>query len=101
MSQSTELHARLDTLERRLRRLADEHRSLRKELGRAQGENEKLRGEVRKQQRALQDFKSRTETRKIVPSVVTDGPEAAQLRRRLDDYIREIDNCLAYLSQSE
>lgn len=117
MSLPTPLHERLHTLESGIRlllerltilkrRLADsehERDTLRKRLDQQQEENRRLTVQLKEVQKkptpVSVNFHKSDKNRKLVGNLVpADNP--AELKDKLDEYIREIDQCIAYLSSS-
>jgi chromosome segregation ATPase len=118
MSLSTPLLERFHKLESGLRMFLDRLTIVNRRLEEAERERDALRKEVNAQQehiRLLQQqvkdtqkkpvpapsyFHKSDKNRKLVENYVHKADNPAELKEKLDEYIREIDQCIAYLSSS-
>jgi DNA-binding protein H-NS len=50
------------------------------------------------QEEALEDFKNQIKISKIVRNIPVENKASAELKGRIDDYIKEIDKIITYLS---
>ncbi len=62
-------------------------------------ENKKLKSLLEEKNHQLNDFQYKAKISKIVQYLAVDDLSADELRTKIDEYIKEIDNCLAYLSR--
>ncbi|MBT31204.1 hypothetical protein [Chondrinema litorale] len=62
-------------------------------------ENKKLKSLLEEQNEKLNDFQYKAKISKIVQYLAVEDLSAEELRTKIDEYIKEIDNCLAYLSR--
>jgi hypothetical protein len=51
------------------------------------------------QEEVLEDFKNQIKISKIVRNIPVENKSSAELKGRIDDYIREIDKIVTYLSE--
>ncbi|MFD2202571.1 hypothetical protein [Shivajiella indica] len=58
-----------------------------------------LRSTLEEKERLLEDFKNQIKLAKLVNSLPVEGVESAELREKINNYIKEIDNIIAYLSE--
>jgi uncharacterized protein involved in exopolysaccharide biosynthesis len=58
-----------------------------------------LRATLEVKERLLEDFKNQIKLAKLVNSLPVEGAESAELREKINNYIKEIDNIIAYLSE--
>ncbi|RPA68742.1 hypothetical protein EF405_09250 [Cyclobacteriaceae bacterium YHN15] len=58
-----------------------------------------LRAMLEEKERLLEDFKNQIKLAKLVHSLPVEGVESAELREKINNYIKEIDNIIAYLSE--
>jgi uncharacterized protein involved in exopolysaccharide biosynthesis len=58
-----------------------------------------LRADLEVKERLLEDFKNQIKLAKLVNSLPVEGVESAELREKINNYIKEIDNIIAYLSE--
>ncbi|MBC6612728.1 MULTISPECIES: hypothetical protein [Hymenobacter] len=98
MASSQQL-AQLDRLERQVNSLVAAYQQVREELSDAQTTIEQLRADVRDRDRQLKDFQNRENIAKLVNTVAEKPAHVNELKLRLNEYIREIDKCLAYLKE--
>jgi uncharacterized protein involved in exopolysaccharide biosynthesis len=77
---------------RKLHQLENDNRVLREEAI-------SLRSKLEEKDRALEDFKNQIKIAKLVNSIPVEEMESAELREKINNYIKEIDNIIAYLSE--
>ena len=94
-----ELKAHLLTLERKVKLLLSEHKSVHEELVFLKNENEALRTELKTREEQVSDFQNKIKITKIVSNIDTEDGEASELKKKIDNYIKEIDKCIAHLSK--
>lgn len=58
-----------------------------------------LRSKLEEKERMLEDFKNQIKIAKLVNSLPVEDTESAELRGKINNYIKEIDNIIAYLSE--
>lgn len=70
-------------------------------LSQLEEENKTLLDEVITLREKLSSFQNKDKIVKIVNSVVEEGEseKTTELKRKINEYIREIDKCIAHLSQ--
>lgn len=90
--------AELSTLERKLSLLVNEHQSLKEKIRILQDENTDLKSVIADKQRQIEGFNNKFKISKIVDNIGADKSETAELKNKLDEYIKEIDKCIAHLS---
>jgi predicted nucleic acid-binding Zn-ribbon protein len=93
------LKTNLSGLERKLVMLLSEHKSLKQEVISLKSENSELRQNVRLREEQLGGFKNQIKITKIVDNLHPEDGSISELRKTVDDYIREIDKCIAHLSR--
>lgn len=96
---STQQLAQLDRLERQVTTLVAAYQQLREELADANTTIQQLRADVRDRERQLKDFQNQENIAKLVHTIAGEPANATELKQRLNEYIREIDKCLAYLRE--
>ncbi|WP_373521691.1 hypothetical protein [Aquiflexum sp.] len=77
---------------RKLQQLEQENQSLKEDLF-------SLRTKLEDNERSLEDFKNQIKIAKLVNSIPVEDMESAELREKINNYIKEIDNIIAYLSE--
>jgi regulator of replication initiation timing len=93
------LKANLNGLERKIHVMISEHKSLKEELRSVRTENQDLRAGLKSRDEQLVNFKNQIKITKIVDQINPEDGSASELKRKVDEYIREIDKCIAYLSR--
>ncbi len=93
------LKTNLNGLERKLAVLINEHKRLKEEVRSLKTENQELKTNVNNRDEQLDHFKNQIKISKIVDNISPEDGSASDLKRKVDDYIREIDKCIAYLSR--
>lgn len=93
------LKSSLNGLERKLLVLLNEHKSLKDELKGLKLENHELKAEVKKRDEQLSHFKNQIKITKIVDHINLEDGSISELKRKVDEYIREIDKCIAHVSR--
>jgi polyhydroxyalkanoate synthesis regulator phasin len=79
-------------LVRKLRMLEKENEELHKELLESQQT-------IREKEDALENFKNQIKISKIVSNIPVENNASAELRGRIDNYIKEIDKIITHLSE--
>jgi regulator of replication initiation timing len=98
MDQET-LKSSLNGLERKLLVLLNEHKALKDELKGLKLENHELKVDVKKRDEQLFHFKNQIKITKIVDHINPEDGSISELKRKVDEYIREIDKCIAHVSR--
>ncbi len=93
------LKTNLSGLERKLIVLLNEHKNLKDEITHLKGENQELRQHLRQRDEQLGGFRNQIKITKIADNIHPEDGSVSELRKTVDDYIREIDKCIAHLSR--
>jgi regulator of replication initiation timing len=93
------LKSSLNGLERKLLVLLNEHKTLKDELRSLKLENHELKADVKKRDEQLSHFKNQIKITKIVDHINPEDGSISELKRKVDEYIREIDKCIAHVSR--
>jgi len=93
------LKTNLNGLERKLLVLINEHKSLKDEIKTLKTENQELKSGLKSRDEQLFNFKNQIKISKIVDNLNPEDGSASELKKKVDEYIREIDKCVAYLSR--
>ena len=94
-----ELATRLNGLQKQLTTLVRAHEQLKKDKAGLQTENDLLKVEVEALRGQLADFQNQDKITKIVSNTTVEKEESTELKHKLNEYIKEIDRCIAHLSQ--
>jgi len=90
---------KLEELEAKTRKLVDAYKSLNVKLKAAYTENYNLKMILDKKNEELLNFKNQDKIAKIVSSISTDEKSSTEMKIKINEYIKEIDKCIAYLSE--
>ena len=93
------LKANLNGLERKIMVLLNDHKSLKDEIRTIKLENHELRTDLRKRDEQMTNFKNQIKITKIVDYINPEDESISELKRKVDEYIREIDKCIAHVSR--
>ena len=93
------LKTNLNGLERKLLVLINEHKSLKEEIKTLKTENQELKSSVKGREEQLFNFKKQIKISKIVDNINPEDGSVSELKRKVEEYIREIDKCIAHLSR--
>jgi len=99
MSRDT-LYKEISNLERKINLLLAEHTRLKEQLEYKEQENDTLRSKIENQETRLTGFQNKQNISKIVSNTVVGKEDAAELKRVLDEYIKEIDKCIIHLGEA-
>ena len=93
------LKSNLSGLERKLLVLVNDHKNLKEELKALKAENQELRASMRTRDEQISGFHNQLKITKIVDNLHPEDGSVSELKKKVDDYIREIDKCIAHLSR--
>lgn len=93
------LKTNLAGLERKIMVLINEHKNLKDELKGLKVENQELKSAIKARDEQIGNFKNQIKITKIVDHINPEDRGVPELKRKVDEYIREIDKCIAHLSR--
>jgi chromosome segregation ATPase len=93
------LKTNLNGLERKLLVLVSEHKNLKEELKTLKNENQELKTAIRIRDEQITGFHNQLKITKIVDNLHPEDGSVSELKKKVDEYIREIDKCIAHLSR--
>ena len=93
------LKTNLNGLERKLLVLINEHKNLKEEIKTLKTENQELKAAVRIRDEQITGFHNQLKITKIVDNLHPEDGSVSELKKKVDEYIREIDKCIAHLSR--
>jgi hypothetical protein len=97
MSQNSNEELMKEALEK-ARLLVKSHKALREELEFRRAENEDLRKTIENQSITIEDLNNRLKVQQLSNFVPDDESQRIELKRKLTQYIKEIDKCIGMLS---
>jgi uncharacterized coiled-coil DUF342 family protein len=93
------LKTNLSGLERKLLVLVNEHKNLKEEIKGLKNENHELKTAIRIRDEQISGFHNQLKITKIVDNLHPEDGSVSELKKKVDEYIREIDKCIAHLSR--
>jgi hypothetical protein len=96
---NNEVLLKLAELEIKLQKLVKEHNALKEELNTVRAENKELKALKDRQNEDLKNFQNQDKISKIVSSIAEDTQKSTELKLKINEYIKEIDKCIAHLSE--
>ena len=93
------LKSNLTGLERKILVLVNEHKTLKEELKGLKTENQALKSAVKVRDEQIHGFHNQLKITKIVDNINPEDGSVLELKKKVDEYIREIDKCIAHLSR--
>ena len=93
------LKTNLHGLERKILVLLNDHKSLKDEVRSLKLENHELKSSIKARDEQISNFKNQIKITKIVDQINPEDGGVSELKRKVDEYIREIDKCIAHLSR--
>ncbi|OON67481.1 hypothetical protein [Hymenobacter sp. CRA2] len=91
--------AQLDRMERQVTTLVAAYQQVREELADAHTTIQQLQAELRDRERQLREHQNQENIVKLANTIAAEPATATELKQRLNEYIRELDKCLAYLRE--
>jgi len=92
------LKTNLNGLERKILVLVNEHKSLKEELKTLKADNLELKAAIKARDEQLAGFHNQLKITKLVDSLNPEDGSSLELKKKVDEYIREIDKCIAHLN---
>ena len=93
------LKTNLSGLERKILVLITEHKNLKEELRGVKQENQQLKSAIKARDEQIAGFHNQLKITKIVDNLNPENGSVLELKKKVDEYIREIDKCIAHLSR--
>ena len=87
----------LRSVEAKVSKLIARYQGLQRELANAQVEIKKLETALGEKEQEIKNFQNQENIGKIVNTIAADAANATELKLKINEYIREIDKCIAYL----
>jgi chromosome segregation ATPase len=84
------LKTNLNGLERKLLVLVNEHKSLKEELKALKTENQELKSAIKTRDEQITSFHNQLKITKIVDNLHPEDGSVSELKKKVDEYIREI-----------
>ncbi len=97
---SESLRSEINNLERKVKLLLSEHTQLKAAFQKLSDENQQLRTQVSEYQQNESNFQNQAKISKIVESMIVGENDSEAVKDVIEDYIKEIDKCIAHLGEA-
>ncbi|MCC9136738.1 hypothetical protein ACFSKU_10480 [Pontibacter silvestris] len=87
----------LQQIEDKLRKLVSRYADVQQQLSQAQEEVKFLESLVEEKDQQIKNFQNQENIVKIVDTIAGNTANSTELKLKLNEYIREIEKCIAYL----
>ncbi|WP_299987314.1 hypothetical protein [uncultured Pontibacter sp.] len=87
----------LQSIEDKVRKLLNKHDDVLHKLVAAQEEIKSLEALLEEREQQIKNFQNQENIVKIVDAIAGNTANSTELKLKLNEYIREIDKCIAYL----
>jgi chromosome segregation ATPase len=87
----------LQSIESKVRQLLNRHTEAQQKLVAAQDEIKMLESQLQEREQQIKNFQNQENIVKIVDAIAGNTANSTELKLKLNEYIREIDKCIAYL----
>ncbi|MBC7450036.1 MAG: hypothetical protein H7259_00950 [Cytophagales bacterium] len=99
MSDPKELILRLELLEVKAIKLSHAHSELKGSYQELQNENSRLKNQIELKEEEVRNFHNQQKISKIVTSIADDTHRKTELKLKINEYIKEIDKCIAFIKE--
>lgn len=93
------LNSELQVLERKIRLLIAQYNQEKKRSEDFEMKYLEIKALLESKEHQIQDFQNKNNISTIVDSIAVGNNEAAEVKNKIDDYIKEIDKCINQLSK--
>ena len=93
------LNSELQVLERKIRLLIAQYNQEKKRSEDFEMKYLEIKALLDSKEHQIQDFQNKNNISTIVDSIAVGNNEAAEVKNRIDDYIKEIDKCISQLNK--
>lgn len=99
MAENYSLLEEITLLRQHVFRLVDKYEQVRGEVQQLKEEKEALEKTIDRQNDEIKSFQNQEKISKIATSVKVEGENTTELKSQINEYIKEIDQCIALLSK--
>jgi chromosome segregation ATPase len=93
------LNSELQVLERKIRLLIAQYNQEKKRSEDFEMKYLEIKALLESKEHQIQNFQNKNNISTIVDSIAVGNNEAAEVKNRIDDYIKEIDKCISQLNK--
>ena len=94
-----EILLKLNMLSSKLSKLTGKYKEVSEELSICKSTNKQLKIQLERQNEEIKNFQNQHKISKIVSSLAESTHNSAELKLKINEYIKEIDKCIAHLSE--
>ncbi|MFN8416059.1 MAG: hypothetical protein U0U66_06980 [Cytophagaceae bacterium] len=92
------INDRINQLEKKTIQLVEKYRQISVKCSQLEEKNQYLQSEIEQKEEQLRNFYNQDKITKIVSSIADDSMSKSELKIKINEFIREIDKCIATLS---
>ncbi|WP_205504167.1 hypothetical protein [Rufibacter psychrotolerans] len=89
----------IQSLEGKVRQLVQLYQAGQERLQAAHKEIERLQQVIQEKDTEIKNFQNQDNITKIVQTIAVDTASSTELKLKINEYLREIDKCIAYLKE--
>lgn len=93
------LQNEFQSLKRKINLLLNQFANEKQKIEQLKNENQQLNNQLEAKTEQIQNFQNQIKISKIAGSIGTDNEDVSKLKDKIDDYVNEIDYCIAQLSR--
>ena len=93
------LQNEFQSLKRKINLLLNQFANEKQKIEQLKIENQQLNNQLEAKTEQIQNFQNQIKISKIAGSIGTDNEDVSKLKDKIDDYVNEIDYCIAQLSR--
>ena len=97
--ENQDLQNEFQSLERKINLLLNQFAGEKQKIEQLETENQQLNEQLKAKTEQIQNFQNQIKISKIAGSIGTDNEDVSKLKDKIDDYVNEIDYCIAQLSR--
>jgi molecular chaperone GrpE (heat shock protein) len=89
----------IQAIEGKVHQLVQQYQAGKERLLAAQQEIERLQQVIQEKDAEIKNFQNQDNISKIVQTIAVDTTNSTELKLKINEYLREIDKCIAYLRE--
>ncbi|OFY66308.1 MAG: hypothetical protein A3H98_02815 [Bacteroidetes bacterium RIFCSPLOWO2_02_FULL_36_8] len=94
-----DIERKLEVLEKKIQKLIALYKDYKEQVDTLKSENNSLKAEIENKITELRNHQNKEKISKIAMSIGADVQKSTELKLMINEHIREIDKCIAYLNQ--
>ncbi|WP_066831890.1 hypothetical protein [Rufibacter ruber] len=89
----------IQSIEGKVHQLVQQYQAGQERLRAAHQEIERLQQVIQEREEEIKNFQNQDNITKIVQTIAVDTASSTELKLKINEYLREIDKCIAYLRE--